>query len=177
MISGIILACDGKAYCLDTSGLSNPLETMPEDIHATLWFRIAQIIEAGKFAVTKEIYDELVHLPGPVGVCIQKNCPALQLEIGDDEWDWESYIAHVNRMRVKHKSIISEYNGNRKGTVGLNDVSIVALAKSLGLPVISMEATSFQFSATKVRIPGLCTLEEVEHLTFNKFLRAEWISN
>jgi hypothetical protein len=26
-----------KKYCLDTSGLSNPLEFMPEDIHVTLW--------------------------------------------------------------------------------------------------------------------------------------------
>lgn len=76
-------------------------------------------------------------------------------------------------MRTKHQSIISEYNGNRKGTVGLNDVSIVALAKSLGLPLISMESRSFQSSDKKVRIPGLCDLEGVEHLSFNDFLNKE----
>ncbi len=171
------MGCEGKIYCLDTSGLSNPLETMPEDIHSTLWLRIAQIIVSGKFAVTKEIYDELALLPGSIGACIQKNCSALQLEVGDDDWDWESYVQHADRMRVAHKAVISEYNGNRKGTVGLNDVSIVALAKSLKLPVISMEAISFQSSATKVRIPGLCQLEGVDHWTFNKLLRAEGITN
>jgi hypothetical protein len=171
------LGCDEKVYCLDMSGLSNPLETMPEDIHPILWSRIAQVIVAGKFAVTKEIYDELVTLPGPIGICIQKNCPALQLEVGDDDWEWETYVGHVNRMRSTYKSVISEYNGNRKGTVGLNDVSIVALAKSLALPVISMEAVTFQASSTKIRIPGLCGLECIEQLTFNKFLRAEGITN
>jgi len=48
-----------KKYCLDTSGLSNPLEAMPEDVHSTLWKSVASVICAGKFAVTKEIYDEL----------------------------------------------------------------------------------------------------------------------
>lgn len=170
------MGCDGKAYCLDTSGFSNPLETMPEDIYPILWSRIAKIIVAGRFAVTKEIYDELVNLPGPVGICIQKNCPALQLEVGDADWDWATYVGHINRMRSTYKSVISEYNGNRKGTACLNDVSIVALAKSLELPVISMEAITFQASSTKIRIPGLCGLEGIEHLTFNKFLRAEGIS-
>jgi hypothetical protein len=73
-------------------------------------------------------------------------------------------------MRVRYKSVISEYNNNRRGTVGLNDVAIVALAKTLKLPLINMEAKSFQTSATKIRIPGLCILEGVEPLEFNDFL-------
>jgi hypothetical protein len=73
-------------------------------------------------------------------------------------------------MRTTHHDIISEYNGGRKGTVGLNDVSIVALAKTLGLPVISMESPNFQSTDKRVRIPGLCAKEGVEHLTFNEFL-------
>ena len=67
----------------------------------------------------------------------------------------------VEAISIKPKAVISEYNGNRKGTVGLNDVSIVALAKTLKLPLISMESNSFQSSITKVRIPGLCSLEGV----------------
>jgi hypothetical protein len=70
-----------KAYCLDTSGLSTPLENMPEDIHTVLWGRIAKIVVDGKFAVTTEIYEELSHLPGPIGECIQQNQASLQMEI------------------------------------------------------------------------------------------------
>lgn len=168
---------DCKRYCLDTSGLSNPLEFMPEDIHSILWARIVDVIVAGKFAVTKEIYEELVYLPGSIGECVKNNCAALQLEVGENDWDWNTYLEHVGRIRVTYKSVISEYNGNRKGTVGLNDISIIALAKTLALPVVSMEKISFQSSPTKMRIPQVCQFESVMHLDFNQFLRTEGITN
>ncbi len=44
-----------KAYCLDTSGVSNPLEFMPEDIHTSIWAAIAKLVTDGKFAVTTDI--------------------------------------------------------------------------------------------------------------------------
>ena len=169
------MSIKGKKYCLDTSGLSNPLVSMPEDIHVTLWSKIEILIASGKFAVTKEIYDELLYLPGSVGACIKENCSAMQLEVGEDSWDWMGYIGHVNRLREIYKARISEYNNNKKNTVGLNDVSIVALALTLKLPVISMESKSFQTNDSKIRIPGLCQLEGLKHLDFNEFLRAEGI--
>src|SRR4051812_29494798 len=134
-----------KRYCLDTSGLSNPLDSMPENIpiYQPIWELVRTKIESGVFAVNKEIYDELCLLPGQIGACLQNNEDNLLLEVGQN-WDWNNYLEHVDRMRTTHHDIISEYNGGRKGTVGLNDVSIVALAKTLGLPVISMEAPNFQ---------------------------------
>ena len=71
-----------KQYCFDTSGLSSPLEFMPEDIHPTIWGKIAELISQGKFAVTAEIYDELKRLPGAIGECINSYEMALQLEVG-----------------------------------------------------------------------------------------------
>jgi Domain of unknown function (DUF4411) len=169
------LAFKRKIYCLDTSGLSNPLENMPEDIYSILWSRVCTEIENGKFAANREIYDELTHLNGSVGDCIKRCKNKIVLEIGESEWDWQAYLAHVERMRILYKPYISEYNGNRKSTVGLNDVSIVALAKCVGLPLVSMEAVSFQVSQTKMRIPQLCNLENVQHMTFNDLLRLEGI--
>ena len=106
------MGVDGKAYCLDTSGLSNPLESMPEDIHAILWSQISTVILAKRIAVNKEIYDELTHLPGAIGECIKSNCGCIQLEVGDNGWDWKSYLSHVERMRIAHKAVISEYNSD-----------------------------------------------------------------
>jgi Domain of unknown function (DUF4411) len=128
-----------KQYCLDTSGLSSPLEFMPEDIHPTIWGKITDLISQSKFAVTAEIYDELKRLPGSIGECINAHKMALQLEVEDDDWDWQTYLGHYEEMKVKYESVISEYNGNRKNTVGLNDITIIALAKTLDLPVISSE--------------------------------------
>ncbi len=100
---------------------------------------------------------------------MQNNRDALILEVGEN-WNWQSYLDIFDDMRIRHQSVISEYNNNRRGTVGINDVSIVALGKCLELPVISMESLAFQSSNTKIRIPRLCELEHVEHLNFNDFL-------
>jgi Domain of unknown function (DUF4411) len=168
-----------KEYCLDMSGLSTPLENMPEDIHTVLWSHVAKVVESGKLAVTTEIYEELEHLPGPIGECIKKNKPNLQLEIEDSEWDWQTYLGHVERMRVTYADVISENNGNRKNTIGFNDLSIVALAKTLGLPVVSSEKKlhADQDSAKRQKIPDICDKEGVLHMSFNDLLRKEGIKN
>lgn len=152
---------------------------MPEDIHKVLWTKVAKVIATGKFAVTTEIYDELEHLPGPIGECIKKNKGNLKLEIEEEGWDWPTYLAHVERMRVAYQEVISEYNGNRKNTVCLNDLSIIALAKTLGLPVISSEKKlqTAQDSKRRQKIPDICDLEKVQHMNFNEFLRKEGITN
>lgn len=164
-----------KAYCIDTSGLSNPLEFMPEDIHPTLWQKIADFIVTNRFAVTVEIYDELTHLSGPIGDCIKGNRSALALEVDDVGWDGVAYLGHTSRMQIVHTKFISEHNQNRKGTVGLNDISIIALGKTLGLPVISMETFIADPIAKSRRIPNICASEGVQHMTFNEFLRREQI--
>ncbi|MEG3617383.1 DUF4411 family protein [Magnetovibrio sp. PR-2] len=164
-----------KRYCVDTSGFSNPLETMPEDIYSSLWQAIYDLIEQGVFAVTPEIYDELILIDGEISNVIEKCEDDMVLEVNDPTWEWQSYVENSNQMNVDHHDFISEYNGNLKGTVGLNDISIIALAKTLELPVISMEVL-IQTSPKKRRIPNVCKIEDVTHLTFNDFLRAEGIS-
>jgi hypothetical protein len=140
---------------------------------------VAKVIESGRFAVTTEIYEELEHLPGQIGECIKKNKSNLQLEIQDRNWDWPTYVAHVQRMRTRYADVISENNGNRKGTVGLTDLSIIALARTLSLPVISSEKklAHGQDSAKRQKIPDICDLEGVPHMNFNEFLRKEGIKN
>jgi hypothetical protein len=161
-----------KKYCFDTSGISNPLESMPEDIHESMWngFK-AKCLQAGIIAVTQEIYDEMENIPGSVGQCIKSNKTELIMEVGGD-WDWGTYITHVNKMEDDHHDFISEYTGGSKKTVCLNDISIIALAKTLMLPVVSMEEPVTS-SSKKLHIPDVCNLESVEHLSFSEFLRRE----
>ena len=101
-----------KRYCLDTSGLSNPLESMPENIpmYQPIWVHVTTQIESGILAVNLEIYDELFCLPGQIGTCLNNNRNNLVLEVGEN-WDWQTYLGNVERMRTTHKDIISEYNG------------------------------------------------------------------
>ena len=72
-----------KKYCIDTSGLSNPLESMPSDIYVGLWSQITLRITAGNLACTSEIYEELTHLDCTIGQCINDNECNLKLAIVD----------------------------------------------------------------------------------------------
>lgn len=167
-----------KRYCFDTSGLSNPLEFMPEDIHPTIWARIRAFLEEGGVAVTSEIYDEMTRLPGSVGDCIRRNRDLLLMEVGVGAWNWNQYTAASSSMLTLHREFIAEYNGGGARTVGVNDISIIALAKTLNLPLVSMEKSATASptpSQKKRRIPDICQLEGVTHLDFNDFLRAEGI--
>jgi hypothetical protein len=99
------------------------------------------------------------------------------MEVDEDDWDWRSYLGHATRMQDDHQAFISEFNSNRKRTVGLNDISIVALACTLGLPLISSEGLVHDEQSSKVRrIPNICRVEGVQHLSFNDFLRREGIT-
>jgi hypothetical protein len=121
----------------------------------------------------------LCHLPGSFGECIKANQENLQLEIEEEGWDWKTYVAHYEEMKTKYASVISEYNGNRKNTVGLKDLTIIALAKTLNLPVVSSEKrlSAMQDSDKRQKIPDICDKEAVLHMSFNEMLRAEGIKS
>jgi len=162
-------------YCLDTSGVSNPWEETPVDIHATVWRKTMEMIENGKFAVTTEIYTEMKFIDGVLGTCISANKSNLVLEVGDTAWDFQTYISHVERMRIQYRVFLSGEGTASRNTVSLNDLSIIALGKTLDLPVVSMEKSA-GLSSKKMRIPDVCNAEGVRHLTFNDLLRAEQIT-
>ena len=133
-------------------------------------------IANGIFCWNHEIGDELKSISGTLGECLAKCKEHCCLEIGAGDWPWNVYLQEVERMRKEYFDFISEYNGGRKDTIGLNDLSIVALAKTLQLPLLSMEKPNRGSpSKKKIRIPDLCLKEMIQHFDFNSFLRAERI--
>lgn len=159
-------------YCVDTSGLSHPYEEIPEDIHASLWVRVKQSISNGHVAVSKEIFDEIVKIQGSLGNHLNTNQALILHEVGKAGWDWQTYVAHATKLQLDHQEFIREFCGGSPKTVGLNDISIIALAKTLNLPVLSMEKR-VEKNSKKRHIPDICDAEGVEHLTFNDYCRRE----
>lgn len=165
-----------KKYCLDMSGFSNPLQAMPEDIYVSLWAQICDRVKAGYFAATTEVYEELTHLSGDVGQCLRDHEAEVKLEIGAGDWDYQSYLAHCDALHPKYEPFINGTGGSRM-SLSMPDFSIVMLGKTLSLPVISMETPSLQNVSTRSRkIPDVCNVEDVAHMTFNDLLRAEGIT-
>ncbi|WP_417463327.1 DUF4411 family protein [Kordiimonas sp.] len=164
-----------KKYCFDTSGISNPLETTPLDIYKTLWAQFEEVVLSGSIGVTAEIFEEMMHIDGEVGELLKKSKSSLICEVEEDWWDWPKYVEYSANLIVKYGEFISEYTGGSPKTICLNDMTNIALAGTLGIPVVSMEVSTAP-SVTKKRIPDICAMEGVEHLMFNDFLRAEGLT-
>lgn len=160
-------------YCFDTSGLSTPHEQTPPDIHVSMWANIRTFIADGHVAITQEIFDEMIHIDGGLGDFINGCKNVILYEVGTDNWDWETYLGHTTRMQEDYRQFISEFIGGSKKTVCLNDLSIIALAQTLGVPVLSMEAKIPEGNPTKKRIPNICEIEGIVHVDIREFLRAE----
>jgi len=98
-----------KRYCFDTSGITNPLHTVPEDIYPTLWGQIARLIEAGDIAVTTEIYSELNGtIRSPIGDVIDSHSSSLVLEVAQGDWDSSAFVREASRIIQRFKPFISE---------------------------------------------------------------------
>ena len=74
-------------YCFDTSGLSNPRETLPEDIYTSVWNFVRDTIASGSIAVTREVLDEMRHIGDALGDFIGENEKIMLLEIGGEGWN------------------------------------------------------------------------------------------
>jgi hypothetical protein len=148
---------------------------MPEDValYRPVWDCVIAAIKSGKIAVTAEIYAELCHITGNVGECIRASKDRMLVEVDDCSWDSATYIFHFNRMRKAHHDWIAEYSMKSPAkTIGLNDLTGVALAKTLKLPIVSMESSAAPSPKHK-RIPDICALESVIAYDFNTFLKIE----
>jgi hypothetical protein len=158
------------------SGLITPIQGMPEDIHVSLWGQISDRVKAGIFATTAEVYDELTHIPGDVGQCIQDHEAQIKLEIGSGDWDFAVYLAHFGHYHSKYEPFING-TGGCKMSLSMPDFSICVLGKTLALPVVSMETPCAHNPGTMSRkIPDVCAAESVVRMTFNYLLRAEGIT-
>lgn len=165
-----------KKYCLDTSGFSNPIQGMPEDIYVSLWAQLSDRVKAGHFAATAEVYEELTHIPGEVGQCIRDHEAEIKLEIGAGDWDYVAYLALLDELFPKYEGFINGTGGS-KMSLSMPDLSIVILGKTLALPVVSMEiACAHNPGSQRRKIPDVCIAENVVHMTFNDLLRAEGIT-
>jgi hypothetical protein len=147
---------------------------MPDDIHESMWKNVAEFFTSGVVAVTAEIYEEMCHITGIMGDCIRANEDLLVYEIEDPTWDWQRYVEISRVLQLKYADFIAENRKNPGGTVGRNDISIIALAKVLDVPLVSSEQRVLDLrNSTKRKIPNICDSESIEHLDWNEFLRRE----
>ena len=162
-----------KKYCFDNSAFSTPLQLTPPDVFSRLWQNVREFISSNQIAVTTEVLDEMLLLPGELGEFIGEQKEKLLLEIGEGEWPYLEYLENVKEMQIEFKDNIARSN-QKKGDIGITDISIIALAKTLSLPLISSEKpVNVTSSSLKLKIPNVCAKVGVIHMDFNDFLREQ----
>lgn len=159
-------------YSLDTSALSNPLEKMPPSLLAyiPIWNFIYQEISNIKFLITWEIYEELMRLENDALVSYLKTCKDQMV------YEKEDFHLMYKNLKEEYSQYIYKLGATSRNTVTSVDISVIALAKVKNIPVISMEVSAGN-SEKKKRIPDICAMEKIEHLTFNDYLKREWPQN
>lgn len=165
-------------YCLDTSGFSNPLMEMPEDIHINLWKNVESKVYQEIFCWNVEIDKEIALIKGSIGRTLISCRNTCLFEVGKGNWNWKAYLEEYKMWCKTYRDYISEFNHDRKDTISLNDLSIVCFAKNLNLPIFSMEKPNLgQRSTKKIRIPELCSTVNVQHYNFIQICRKEGITD
>ncbi len=150
---------------------------MPPDIHKSMWASIVGLIKGGIIAVTPEIYSELLRFDFPMASnFIADHEKELLLDFETSSWEWSSYVSHLASMLEKYHDYLSENQRFSRKTVCENDLTTIALAKSMNLPLVSMESKIDPKAILKLHIPDVCEREHVEHLWLNDFLRKEKLS-
>ncbi len=130
---------------------------MPEDVKMfqPMWSSLNAFVRSGAVATTTELYDEMYKITGRFGTCVKQCRADLVLEVDDPTWNGVGYIRQYERMCTEHRQFISEYTHmSSKETISLNDMTVIALAKTLKLPVVSSESSSGN-SPFKRRIPDI----------------------
>lgn len=163
-------------YCLDTSGVSKPWLELPVRVFPTLWLKVWDRIENDCFCWNDEIAQEIDRLDDPLRKKLKSREHVCRFRNDSTLWPYGNYSNLILEWERKYSQYIQENHGNRTGTIGRADLSIVALAKTLTLPIVSMERPNTSSpSKTKIRIPELCKRENITHLNFVEFLEAEGV--
>ena len=95
---------------------------LSDEVFASVWDQVIERFCGGVIGVTKEIYDEMLHIPGRLGECVKQNKGNLLMELNDKSWNWQLYVDHGTRMLVDHKNFISEYTKMKSDDTGVSKI-------------------------------------------------------
>ena len=147
------------------------------DVHVTLWKVILEHTERGTFCWTEQIWQQLKLIQDSrILDCLNHCNRSACLRVGEINWPDQLYLDHLERIQDTYRDYISELNEKRKRTIDLVDCSIVSLAVTLNLPVLSMEKPIGPSSTIRLKIPDLCAREDVQHYDLTGFFRTEGIT-
>ncbi|UTX51447.1 DUF4411 family protein [Candidatus Saccharibacteria bacterium TM7i] len=156
-------------YCVDTNTLVSFLkesddELYGRDVFAPQWEMIESLIETGLIIAPKNVKLELDKW--------KASSPEVK--------EWLSAHTYMfvdidDQQLVSSRTILGKYEAYSKNENYANDLSVIALAHSANLTVITLEQLAATHAATKPKIPNVCQDFGVNCVSVSGFLRLEKI--
>lgn len=126
------------------------------DLVPKLWKMIDVLIQAGEIVASEEVYREIEQIDDTLLMWIKER-REIFIDVDEEQQQYVDDI--VNRFP---KWI--DYNAQKN----VADPFVIALAKQNNLVVVSYERGG---NETKPKIPYVCNEFNIEHLSFEEFLR------
>jgi len=153
------------AYCIDTNVILSFLsETDDEfygaDIFKEQWHQIEQRIQSGEIVAPREVEREL-------GRHAKKRA-----KVGPWLKTRRYMFCDVDSAQLEFaKRVVNKYPAYGRDNNYLGDLTVISLAGSRGLAVISLEQPVQQSGQKRPKIPNVCNEFGITHLSVSGFLR------
>lgn len=155
-------------YCIDTNVIVSFLrgtddEFYGSDVFAPQWSFIEGLIARGAIVSPREVERELMGWRNSIeGVARWvRSCKRMFLDIDASAQLWAA------------KEIVNAYPAYASNLNYVGDLSVMALAKYLGIAVLTLEKRVDQHSEKRPKIPNVCEQFEIDCLSVSGFLRKE----
>ena len=151
----------GGLYCLDTSALIDGLERYyPEANFPALWERVDELIEAGRFFISEEVWEELQQKDEVAQEWARTRLGGLVVATDGP------VITATQRVLRNHELLVKNMKGRNRA-----DPFVIAVAQTRGAIVVTGEGGDG--NARKPKIPYVCQELGLHCIRFLDVVRAE----
>lgn len=151
-------------YCVDTSALIDGLERYyPESSFPSLWVKVDELIDAGRFICSDEVIEEAINKDLPAKVWCQQRGPDAKFCVPTDA----NVAAAVQVVLGLHPMLVKP--GRHRA-----DSFVVAVANMRGACVVTGEG--HDGTARKPKIPYVCTQMGIDCIRLTELIGREgWV--
>ena len=148
-------------YCVDTSALIDGLERYyPEEHFPALWERVDELVAAGRFFISEEVWEEVKQKDERAQEWVQPRLAELVVRTD------QAVVTATQQVLRGHELLVKNMKGRNRA-----DPFVIAVAQIRGAIVVTGEGSDG--TANRPKIPYVCNRLGLTCIRFLDVVRAE----
>ncbi len=148
-------------YCVDTSALIDGLERYyPEEHFPALWERVDELVAAGRFFISEEVWEEVKQKDERAQEWVQPRLADLVVRTD------QAVVTATQQVLRGHELLVKNMKGRNRA-----DPFVIAVAQIRGAIVVTGEGSDG--TANRPKIPYVCNRLGLTCIRFLDVVRAE----